>query len=224
MASFVNTSKLSLKIFYDKKSKKVLFAEADKEAVDFLVCILSLPLTTVTRLLSKSVIRMVGCLNNFRESVSNMHKINFPDGENKVFLLKPLHSCSVQAPFLLPDRAIYKIYKCSTHNYKYTISSTENGKICSCLNGVPIEGGIVKAGSGIAILKGYVKYIVMDNLLVKPISSMSRICLLKDFNVKDLGNVHEIVVDLGFDEGLMILKAAMEGESVFTSVFLQKLV
>ncbi|CAM8948950.1 unnamed protein product [Rhodiola kirilowii] len=48
-----NSTKMKLKLFVDNKSSKVLFAEADKEFVDFLFSILASPLVTVTRLLNQ---------------------------------------------------------------------------------------------------------------------------------------------------------------------------
>ncbi|XP_047331663.1 uncharacterized protein LOC124935262 [Impatiens glandulifera] len=227
--SVAKTSQISLKILYDKNSKKVLFAEADKEAIDFLFYMMSLPLTTVTRLLSKSEIGMVGCLNNLRESVSNMDQIYFLEGENKDLLLNPLHSFSVQAPLLLPvpdntNLTNYKIYKCPNHRI-FSIGYMTKCTRCNinmCVNyGEQIA---VPDGESSGFVKGLLKYSVMDNLVVKPISPISSICLLKDINVKDLVNVHEVVVVLGLNEGLKILKASLEGESVITSVFLDKLV
>lgn len=53
------------------------------------------------------------------------------------------------------------------------------------------EGGYVK---------GVVTYMVMDNLVVNPMSTISGITLLNNFNVKEVGNLEEKVVDLGMDE------------------------
>jgi hypothetical protein len=53
------------------------------------------------------------------------------------------------------------------------------------------EGGYVK---------GLITYMVMDDLEVKPMSTISSITLLTKFNVKDLGSVEEKMVDLGMDE------------------------
>jgi hypothetical protein len=53
------------------------------------------------------------------------------------------------------------------------------------------EGGYVK---------GVITYMVMDDLEVKPMSTISSISLLTKFNVRDLGAVEEKVVDLGMHE------------------------
>jgi hypothetical protein len=53
------------------------------------------------------------------------------------------------------------------------------------------EGGYVK---------GVITYMVMDDLDVKPMSTISAITLLTKFNVRDVGAVEEKVVDFGMDE------------------------
>ncbi|TVU34378.1 hypothetical protein EJB05_16210, partial [Eragrostis curvula] len=46
------SSKISLKLLVDTKSKKVLFAEAGKEIVDFVFSLLTLPIGAVVKLIS----------------------------------------------------------------------------------------------------------------------------------------------------------------------------
>nr|KAJ0223326.1 hypothetical protein LSAT_V11C200093170 [Lactuca sativa] len=70
MADDSSSSKVSLKLLIDSKTKKVLFAEANKEFVDFLFYILSLPVGIVIRLLSKN--SMVGSLGNLYDSIENL--------------------------------------------------------------------------------------------------------------------------------------------------------
>ncbi|KAJ0101353.1 hypothetical protein Patl1_06278 [Pistacia atlantica] len=73
------------------------------------------------------------------------------------------------------------------------------------------EGGFVK---------GVVTYMVMDNLELQPMSTISSITLLNRFNVKDVGSLEEKVVDFGVEEGLKLLKASLECKTVLTSIFL----
>ena len=49
-------------------------------------------------------------------------------------------------------------------------------------------------------MKGVVTYMVMDDLEVKPMSTISSITLLNKFNVKHIGALEEQVVELGMDE------------------------
>ena len=49
-------------------------------------------------------------------------------------------------------------------------------------------------------VKGVVTYMVMDNLEVKPMSTISSITLLNSFNVQNVGSLEEKVVALDVDE------------------------
>ncbi|XP_047331655.1 uncharacterized protein LOC124935253 [Impatiens glandulifera] len=226
MESTVNGSQLSMKILFDKKSKKVLFAEAGKEVIDFLFYILSLPLATATKLLSKSKIDMNGCLNNLYASIENLDHKYFQSAERKDFILNPKPSFPVQAPLLISDTVsrpnTTKVYKCpnSTHNVYYSIDSTATCRTCYVRMSI-LEGELIGVHyQGEGIVKDFPKYMVMDDLVIKPTSSSSSISLLKDFSIKYVNNIQEIVVDLGIDEGIKILKASLEGKEVLTSVFI----
>lgn len=50
------------------------------------------------------------------------------------------------------------------------------------------------------LVKGVVTYMVLDDLVVKPMSTISSITLLNEFCVKDVGVLKEKVVTLGMDE------------------------
>ncbi|KAF7847246.1 hypothetical protein BT93_L3157 [Corymbia citriodora subsp. variegata] len=49
-------------------------------------------------------------------------------------------------------------------------------------------------------VQGVVSYMVMDNLAVEPMSTISSIALLNKFDVKEIGHLEEKVVSLGIDE------------------------
>ncbi|GFP82784.1 hypothetical protein PHJA_000421500 [Phtheirospermum japonicum] len=135
-------SSVSLKLVIDPEAKKVVFAEADNDFVNFLVHILSLPVAKVISLLGKE--GMVGSLPNLYQALQD-----------------------------LPD------------SY------------------------------------GTVKYMVMDDLVVKPMSTSPFIALIKSFNVKDVSALEEKVVDLGITEAVKLLKASLETKNVLTHVFLK---
>lgn len=71
MASPKTEFKVSLKLLNDRKSSKVLFAEADKAFVDFLFSIPALPIGTVTSLLTKNH-GMVGSLGTLYKSIEGL--------------------------------------------------------------------------------------------------------------------------------------------------------
>ncbi|KAI5346317.1 hypothetical protein L3X38_014196 [Prunus dulcis] len=85
----------------------------------------------------------------------------------------------------------------------------------------PQASSTVAATSGEGgYVKGVVTYMIMDNLEVKPMSTISSIAMLNQFNVKEVGALEEKVVYLGMDEGLKLLKASLETSTVLTNVFL----
>ncbi|KAL5222736.1 hypothetical protein ABZP36_027449 [Zizania latifolia] len=80
------------------------------------------------------------------------------------------------------------------------------------------------AAAGVAkgFVQGIVTYTVMDDLTVSPMSSISSIALLNTFAVKDLAALLEKTVQVGYTEGLAILKASLQSKTVLTDVFAGK--
>ncbi|CAO2161111.1 unnamed protein product [Urochloa humidicola] len=78
------------------------------------------------------------------------------------------------------------------------------------------------AVAGTGFVKGVVTYTVMDDLEVAPMSTISGITLLNTFGITDIGMLQEKTVQLGYDEGLKILKASLQSKMVLTDVFLVK--
>jgi hypothetical protein len=196
-------TKVSLKLVVDKKNQRVLFAEADKEFVDFLLSIFSLPVGTVTRLLKEE--GMVGCFPSLYKSIENLSDACFQPDQTKDFLLKPRVAIpGPKVPLLLPNtdqsftcrRKTH--FKCTTSGcstYRTNDIEYKQGKACSScidsMNNMSRDAGYVK---------GMVSNMVMDDLEVKPMSTNSGITLLREFNVEAVGAIEEKLVDLGMDE------------------------
>ncbi|KAJ7975861.1 DUF674 family protein [Quillaja saponaria] len=86
------------------------------------------------------------------------------------------------------------------------------GKVAAQGSSGSSEGGFVK---------GVLTYMVMDDLTVIPMSTISSITLLNKFNVKEVGALQEKIVHLGMPEGVKLLKASLQCKTALTSVFLQ---
>ncbi|CAO2208975.1 unnamed protein product [Urochloa humidicola] len=69
-------------------------------------------------------------------------------------------------------------------------------------------------------VQGIETYMVTDSFAVTPMSAVSSINLLNTFAVKDIGDIQERTVQLGYNEGLAILKASLQSKTVLTDVFL----
>ncbi|RWR95482.1 DUF674 domain-containing protein [Cinnamomum micranthum f. kanehirae] len=70
-------------------------------------------------------------------------------------------------------------------------------------------------------VRGVVTYMVMDDLEVTPMSTISSIALLTKFNVRDVGALEEKVVKVGVEEVLLLLKASLQSKTALTEVFLK---
>ncbi|KAK7270085.1 hypothetical protein RIF29_22984 [Crotalaria pallida] len=229
-----SSTKVTLKLLIDTKRDKVLFAEASKAVIDFFFNLLCLPIGTVVRLLKKK--DMVGCLGNLYESVENLNETYMQPNQNKDVLLKPrAHISSTEIYGLLPPNvgganasAEAEFYMCPSR-CQYNVTSDNATKCPSCgrtMNSVASYVGKKvatrdNAYSNSGFVKEVVTYMVMDDLVVEPMSTISSITMLNKFNVKEVGALQEKVVELGMAEGINLLKASLESKSVLTTVFLK---
>ncbi|GMN57306.1 hypothetical protein TIFTF001_026411 [Ficus carica] len=237
--SSTDQSSVTLKLLIDSKEKRVLFAEAGKDFADFLFTLLSLPVGTVIRLLSSN--DMVGTIGKLYESFENLSVTYIQPTVNKDTLLKPNSPFGGSATLLsLTNDASTskKIYLCTTNGTDRYSSSYCSSRHASddvratCPNcnrqisvevpyvappAVKVEGSSSDQGG---FVKGVVTYMIMDDLDVKPMSTISSITMLNKFNVKEVGALEEKTVSLGIEDGLKLLKASLESKTVLTDVFL----
>ncbi|CAN0892675.1 hypothetical protein LINGRAHAP2_LOCUS17691, partial [Linum grandiflorum] len=245
------SGQVSLKLLFDKETKKLVYGEAGKDFVDFLLTILSLPLGTVTKLLAKK--NMVGCLGNLYQSIEDLNDayIIQSSTQNKNSILNPKGFYTpAKKTTLLPADGL------SGTRYFYTCSNTMQGvldiakpksttqivyynrqlllqhstvrvtedrlAICPDCN-QPMNSGVQyrdAAYSERGFVKGEVSYMVMDNLEVKPMSTVSIMAAFNKVNIKYVGALEEKVVWLSSTEGLKILKASLTTEAVLSTLFL----
>ncbi|CAN1284282.1 hypothetical protein LINPERPRIM_LOCUS18571 [Linum perenne] len=155
----MSASKVTLKLLIDKRTNRVVYGEAGKDFVDFLFTILSLPLGTATKLLSKEN-KMVGTLGNLYRSIEELSDTYIQPRQRKDRVLNP-------SVLYCPARV--------------GVAGDKKGE----------EGGFVK---------GAVPYMVMDNLEVKPMLTMSIMALFNKMNIKEVGSIEEKVIELGMAE------------------------
>jgi hypothetical protein len=210
-------TKVSLKLFMDKKSNRVLYAEADKEFVDFLLSIFTLPVGAVTRLL-KDGGGMVGSLPSLYQSFENLTVTFVQPGKDKRSLLEPrVFMPGAKVPLLLPNAGstFRQLYRCSSTNTHITcLSNYEASTSCDWCGWkkdriatfTDLQGATTAfSTSEEGYVRGTAAYMVMDDLEVKPLSTTSLVTLLSQFNVKDIRDIKEKVVDVGMDEVYMPL-------------------
>ncbi|KAK4375784.1 hypothetical protein RND71_006461 [Anisodus tanguticus] len=83
----------------------------------------------------------------------------------------------------------------------------------------PAENVVASNGGLVNVV---VTYMVLDDLVVKPMSTISSIALLNEFSIKDVGVLKEEVVTLGMDEytenGLFLVLPGFEDAEDFAAV------
>ncbi|KAG6644052.1 hypothetical protein I3843_08G028300 [Carya illinoinensis] len=231
-------TKISLKLWIDKKRNRVLFAEAGKDFVDFLLETFTLPVVTVTRFLKNE--DTAGCLQSLYDSVVNLSDTFIRQGVSKDLVLKPRAVTSGATDSLLLPRVesytFRKFYRCRNSNCMSTYGvykSTRSAKNCYVCNSSPNQMHEVslsveevisenKESGNFSFVKEIVPYMVMDDLRMKPMSSNTFITLLNEYNLKDVGAIEEKVVALGMDECVKLIKAALQSKTVLTDVFLPR--
>lgn len=168
-----------------------------------------MPVGTVVRLLSKN--GMVGSLGNLYQSVENLNMNYMQPNIDKDVLLKPSSTASMISSSgtlgLLPainhvddsiDDPETLFYMCPINCSAPYLTCDSNTRCRSCgrymtpeMNfigsKVAVENNSIKSG----FVKDIVTFMVMDDLVIHPMSTISSITLLNKFNIK---------VELGMDE------------------------
>ena len=217
------STSVSIKLLIDSNAGRVLFAEAGKDFVDFLLNLLSLPVGTVVRLLSSNA--MVGTLGKLYESFETLSDTYIQPHINKDTLLKP-NSTTVGASAgllsLTPEPSTAndgkRVFICrwpsqySSSCSKVHASDSPHAVCPNCKTKTgtevpyvapPTEQALSSRGDG-GFVRGVVTYMIMDDLEVKPMSTISSITMLNKFNVKDVGALEERTVSLGINEVILV--------------------
>ncbi|KAF3790060.1 hypothetical protein EJ110_NYTH17281 [Nymphaea thermarum] len=220
----------SVKLVFNPKEKKVVYAEAGKDFVDLLFSLLTLPLKTVTMILSEEA--MLGSLTNLHGSVEALDDIYMEPPVTKEVLLSPeVHPLlREQLMAILPSPASQttspptRYYRC---NYGWCSSqfiATDPVDRCpNCGNLMDTEvtiraptkpaSSVGKSGKNVRDLVGYV---ITDDLFVLPITTLS---LAKKMDITDTSILGEKDIAVGKTECIEILKASLQSETVLTDAF-----
>ncbi|KAI5401887.1 hypothetical protein KIW84_066375 [Lathyrus oleraceus] len=202
MASSSST-KMSMKLLIDTKNQRVLFAEASKYVIDFLFNLLCLPIGTVMKLISSN--DMVG-------SLCNLYNVGAKNDDNDGDVQRSkLYMCPTRCGFLMTHDNKTRCYYCNQYMIKEATLVGDN-KVDEKKTSNRIKNGFVKDA---------ITFMVMDDLVIQPMSAISSITLLNKFNVKEIDTLQEKVVEMGMDEGIKLLKASLHSKMVLTSVFLK---
>lgn len=191
---------LSLKLLIDNNTNKVLFAEAGKEFVDFLFGCLQVPVGSIMGLLSKHDLVGLGSLSRVYESIENLDPSFLQSKASKDSLLRPYptFSSNTHIPQLLLN---FVPPTPSTISYPF-------GAIPQSPFGSSVFATQPNAPSTKEKETGYVRdvvtYMVMDDLTVKPMSTISSVTFLTNLYIKDVSSLREKMVELDKKKVILI--------------------
>ncbi|KAG8057630.1 hypothetical protein GUJ93_ZPchr0002g26198 [Zizania palustris] len=234
-----------LKLLLDKRSRRVLYAEAHKEAVDFLIGLLRVPAGLAARVLGEAAPGSLGKLFAGARALDDAFFVSA--SPNRDAMLSPaLPSAALRLllgeslPRSPPSPSAKKYFRCNAYmmpcrNNPTNVTDVSGLPCPSCRQPMMVEmrwspgdanGKLAEtlaqeaAGEGDG---GYVKevvtYLVMDDLTIEPMSTISAVMLLKKFDVKDCSALDEMTVALGPAECVKLLKACLDSSTALTDVF-----
>ncbi|XP_058198335.1 uncharacterized protein LOC131313851 [Rhododendron vialii] len=182
-----------------------VYAEAKKDFVDFLFGLLELPIGTVLSLLVNRGKSGPGSLAKIHASVKTLDGDYLQSDRTRDSLLSPTivddpNKSNKANPTPLLKQLAYPQQNYLYSSYSYSSSSRKD----------VVEGHV----------KGVVTYMVMDDLTVKTMSTISSISILNNMRVKDFGSLVEKSVVVDMNKGLELLKVSFESTTVLSDVFL----
>ncbi|XP_076896860.1 uncharacterized protein LOC143549987 [Bidens hawaiensis] len=226
---------MSIKLLVDNKASRVLFAEVPKEFVDLLFGIFSLPFGTVFEFLRSN--QMVGSLGNLKDSMQSFHENYLQPGIRMDDIFKPKTAFNSNT-FFFPNSAVDQAGTTPKVPKETTYCSDQNTSgnrfpafgVNHFGNREPMSSQSIFGNSKSCTnnedknKKGYVKevvtYMVMDDLVVKPMSTIFSITLLNKCGINDMSQLEEKTVSFGKEEGMKLLNASLKTDKVLTSIFM----
>ena len=158
---------------------------------------------------------MVGAIGNLYKSFENLSDTYMQPNFNKDTLLKPNSSIGTATVLSLTNEdtpsAGRKVYICPIqYNCNRRHVSDDLQAMCpTCNRSISYELPYVAAPPAAQVgssadeggfVKGVVTYMIMDDLQVKPMSTISGITMLNQFSVKEVGALKERTVSVGLKE------------------------
>ncbi|CAM0875578.1 unnamed protein product [Alopecurus aequalis] len=240
MADTTSGTKLTMKLLVDPRPlrPRVLFAEAGKDAVDFLFSLLAMPAGAAVKLLGKD--SMMGSVGNLYASAEELDGTYVQPGAAKDAILCPtVLSPPSSSLFRFPEPSSVStprsFFGCDYQNSfgsggcRTSVTNVRGTRCPFCGNQMTTESRYVPGqvqntatSGGKGFVQAGVTYTVDDDLRISPMSAISSITRLGTLAARDLGVLQEKTVQIGYKEGLEILEASFKSKTVLTDVFLGK--
>ncbi|KAJ6818800.1 uncharacterized protein M6B38_131645 [Iris pallida] len=218
-----SAKKITVKLLVDKKRSRVVYAEADKDFVDILFSFLTLPLSTIVKVLNKQ--STLGCMDNLYESVEKLDIQYLQTEACKTMLLHPRSEAAVLCEDLkinIDDTKPRDIFACKKDDCcsKQTclVSSAQNAQCIHCKEKMDRVLTLKKKDVKLFVKDG-VKYIISSDIHVEPATVMHILSLLQKMNIKDSSVLEERYMDISEEEILALLKRLLVSEMPVTDLY-----
>ncbi|KAK1373178.1 hypothetical protein POM88_029371 [Heracleum sosnowskyi] len=205
---------IKVKVYVQKSINKILLAHCSEDFIDFLFSLLPVPLGKLISLLTKDHESL--SIENIYQSVLELNVGEYLKSQQlKDMLLYPKllsHYLCTNHIFPLEEADSNKFLKQSTsggsYDYSLTLDSTQAHKnLIDQSPNLKLEGGFVRWPT---------KFMVTDDLVVTPFSSMSCFTYLHSLKVPP-DDIEEQVIDIGIHEALHLLRASLTSTSVLSN-------
>ncbi|XP_021820933.1 uncharacterized protein LOC110762595 [Prunus avium] len=200
--------KISVKLVVSKSEKMVCYAEAGEDFVSLLFSFLTLPLGFILKNMKDGSLR--GCISHLYKTIQDL------DGQ---YMISNHHNEMILDPKLVPGFC-YKNSLLGIEETSYylvnNMLTTDRSLISSEPNQLKVIGKM--DDSALGFLKGPAMFVVTDNLVVRPISRIVELHLLKDLNVP-VTDIEDQIVHVGKKEALHLLLSSFLCDSVLTNTF-----
>ncbi|KAM0003127.1 hypothetical protein Hdeb2414_s0297g00860141 [Helianthus debilis subsp. tardiflorus] len=225
-------AKISVKVIVDKVNRRVVYAEADHTFVDILFSFMTLPLGTIARILGKhndQKFEALGNLKNLYQSLENFPECYLSTEECKHMLLNPIslsydHCRNLKLQIDDTEPLIY--FQCVACRSMY--STCTKAKCGNCGKLMNQEVGYQKpkvcVGSGSVFVSERATFIVTDDLCVMPYTSANSIRLLTGLGITDKSCLEDLMLDMGREQIVNLLKVALSLDAVFTYLVFNRIV
>ncbi|KAK1385912.1 Protein kinase domain-containing protein [Heracleum sosnowskyi] len=199
---------ISLKLIINSVNNKVLYAEAANDFVNLLCSFLTFP---IGFLFQKNLnLPFSGCMDNVYKSINTIEAELFKSVMMKDTLLE-----SKLAPGLAQLKKVISIEDATNPTCRDLIShykaERRYAKSWSCSGETVIANGFIKGPSS---------FMIMDNLAVMPLSSISGLRLIETMQIP-FDKIVEKEVVMGENEAIRLFAASLVAENALTDVFLR---
>ncbi|KAK1586350.1 hypothetical protein Q3G72_001679 [Acer saccharum] len=231
MAATTATREITLKLLIDTNTEKVVFAEAKKDFVDYLFGLLQVPVGSILGNLLANKMDGAGSISRVYKSVMDLESSYLLTDVSRDLLLCPKMSSSSTSITIPPLLQSFEFSDKKSENETRSDSNANVmfGAIPSAPSrSVPLFGSACSPTTTEAIVaspskpegfvSGMTRYMVMDDLTVKPSSPISSITLLNSIGVKDFSCFVEKIVTINFNKGLDLVKASFVSDTVLSDV------